>query len=66
MNRSSVPRQQQQKHQQQQKLLRIKKQEKTLEFHSRLIEALVAGRPIPFPETPMTTQTAPVSRSSPL
>jgi hypothetical protein len=33
-----VPRQQQQKHQQQQKLLRIKKQEKTLEFHSRLIE----------------------------
>jgi hypothetical protein len=64
MNRSSVPRQQQQKHQQQQKLLRIKKQEKTLEFHSRLIEALVAGRP--FPETPMTRRTAPVSRSSPL
>ena len=28
--------------------------------------ALVAGRPIPFPETPMTTQTVPVSRSSPL
>jgi hypothetical protein len=28
--------------------------------------ALVAGRPIPFPEMPMTTQTAPVSRSSPL
>jgi hypothetical protein len=45
MNRSSVPRQQQQKHQQQQKLLRIKKQEKTLEFHSRLIEALVRQTP---------------------
>jgi hypothetical protein len=39
MNRSSVPGQQQEKQQQQQKPLRIKKQEKTLEFHSRLIEA---------------------------
>src|SRR6266851_4342799 len=28
--------------------------------------ALVAGHPIPSPETPMTRQTAPVSRSSPL
>jgi hypothetical protein len=35
MNLPSVPRQQQQ----QQKHLRIKKQEKTLEFRSRLIEA---------------------------
>jgi DNA-binding FadR family transcriptional regulator len=35
--------------QQKQKTLRIKKQEKTLEFHSRLIEALVAGRPNSIP-----------------
>jgi hypothetical protein len=39
MNPLSRPRQQQQKQQQQQKTLRIKKQENTLEFHSRLIEA---------------------------
>jgi hypothetical protein len=39
MNPLSEPRQQQQKQQQKQKTLRIKKQENTLEFHSRLIEA---------------------------
>jgi hypothetical protein len=39
MNPLSGPRQQQQKQQQKQKTLRIKKQENTLEFHSRLIEA---------------------------
>jgi hypothetical protein len=39
MNPLSGPRQQQQKQQQTQKTLRIKKQENTLEFHSRLIEA---------------------------
>jgi hypothetical protein len=39
MNPLSGPRPQQQKQQQKQKTLRIKKQENTLEFHSRLIEA---------------------------
>jgi hypothetical protein len=39
MNPLSAPRQQQQKQKQKQKALRIKKQENTLEFHSRLIEA---------------------------
>jgi hypothetical protein len=39
MNPLPGPRQQQQKQQQKQKTLRIKKQENTLEFHSRLIEA---------------------------
>jgi hypothetical protein len=39
MNPPSGLRQQQQKQQQKQKTLRIKKQENTLEFHSRLIEA---------------------------
>jgi hypothetical protein len=51
MNPLSRPRQQQQKQQQQQKTLRIKKQENTLEFHSRLIEAAevrYASRNHPF------------------
>jgi hypothetical protein len=43
MNLPSGIRQQQQKQQQKQKTLTIKKQENTLDFHSRLIEALVAG-----------------------
>jgi hypothetical protein len=46
MNPLSGPRQQQQKQQQKQKKLRIKKRENNLDFNSRLIEALVAGRPI--------------------
>jgi hypothetical protein len=42
------------------------KQRAPTKLRPLLIEALVAGRPIPFPETPMTPQTAPVSRSSAL
>jgi hypothetical protein len=50
MNLPPDHRQLQQTQQQKQKTLIIKKQENILDFNSRLIEALVAGRP--SPETP--------------